>query len=309
MSISAVRQFNARTARGAGARCGQAGCRRIVRPGRGRVAAVIACLGLLHAATATAQEPVLIPEWDAADDANAAAIDHGSWQAILDGYLHSDDPSGVHRFDYAALQANAADSARLADYLASLQQVDPRLYSRAEQKAYWINFYNALTIQVVLGEYPVNSIRSIHEGWIPRTGPWDDVHATVAGEELTLNHIEHGILRPIWRDNRIHYAVNCASYGCPNLNPTAFTADNTEALLEAGARDYVNHPRGVDFVDDDFLVVSSIYDWYTVDFGGAEEGVLDHLARYAEPELAARLAEFEGAIDYEYDWSLNEPGR
>ena len=122
----------------------------------------------------------------------------------------------------------------------------------------------------------MDTIRDIHEGVVPYTGPWDDVHARVAGEDLTLNHMEHGILRPIWQDERIHYAVNCAAYGCPHLLATAFTADNTEALLDAGARDYVNNPRGVDIVDEDFIVISSIYDWYTEDFGDTEESVKEH---------------------------------
>ena len=79
---------------------------------------------------------------------------------------------------------------------------------------------------------------------------------------LTLDNIEHDILRPLWQDNRIHYAVNCASLGCPNLAPEVYTADNLERLLDQGARDYVNHPRGVEVLDEAFAVVSSIYYWY-----------------------------------------------
>ena len=157
----------------------------------------------------------LLDFWNVSDETNAETIDHSAWQSLLTTYLSS-HPSGVSRFDYAALKANAEDAAKLVGYLAHLQAHDPRAYARAEQKAYWINFYNALTVQVVVNAYPVDSIRDIHESWIPLSGPWDDVHATVAGQELTLNNIEHGILRPIWGDNRIHYAANCASYGCPN---------------------------------------------------------------------------------------------
>lgn len=253
-----------------------------------------------------APSSTLLEFWNASDETNTAAIDHSVWQSLLTTYLSS-HPSGVSRFDYAALKASAEDTAKLADYLAHLQALDPRAYNKAEQKAYWINFYNALTVQVVVNAYPVDSIRDIHESWIPLSGPWDDVHASVAGQELTLNHIEHGILRPIWRDNRIHYAVNCASYGCPNQSPTVFTAANTEELLDTAARAYVNHPRGVDFVDDDFLMISSIYDWYVEDFGDSQENVLAHLIQYAEEGLAARLKDFTGSVDYEYDWNLNQP--
>ena len=277
---------------------------------RCRGMAVSLLVAMLIAVTAHAQpKSELIPEWDASNEKNDAHIDHGAWQETLNEYLHAHD-SGVNRFDYAALKANAKGTARLAEYLNYLQGLNPTDYSRAEQKAYWINFYNALTVQVVLEAYPVDSIREINESFLKRPlrlGPWDDVHAKVAGRDVTLNAIEHGILRPIWRDNRIHYAVNCASYGCPNLSQTVYTADNTEKLLEAGARAYVNHPRGVDFVDDDFLVISSIYDWYGVDFGGTEQSIIRHLITYADDALAARLKTFSGSVDYEYDWNLNQP--
>ena len=279
---------------------------RAVSHGRLVLGLVAAALLVAPSFAPAAPSSTLLEFWDTSDETNTATIDHSDWQSLLTTYLSS-HPSGVNRFDYAALKANAEDRAELAGYLAHLQAHDPRAYARAEQKAYWINFYNALTVQVVVNAYPVDSIRNIHESWIPLSGPWDDVHAQVAGQELTLNNIEHGILRPIWRDNRIHYAVNCASYGCPNQSPTVFTAANTEELLDAGAHAYVNHPRGVDFVDDDFLVISSIYDWYVEDFGSKQASVLAHLIQYAEAGLAARLKNFAGSVDYEYDWSLNQP--
>ena len=247
--------------------------------------------------------------WDASDESSVARFEHDSWQEILNGYLRVRE-SDANRFDYAGLKSNTEDSAKLAAYVDALQGVDPRKFSKAEQKAYWINFYNALTVKIVAGAYPVDSIRDIRKNWLAGLifpGPWNDVHAKVAGQDMTLDTIESGILRPIWRDGRIHYALNCASIGCPDLLPTVFTAENTEAQLEAGARGYVNDTRGVDFVDDEFIVVSSIYDWYREDFGGSEEAVVEHLVRYAEDDLAKRLKSFEGSIDYEYDWSLNEP--
>ena len=256
-------------------------------------------------------QAVLIPVWDAGDDSNAATIDHSVWQSLLEAFVLEHE-SGVNRFDYAALKANSGERERLRGYLARLQAIDPRDYSRAEQKAYWINFYNALTVETVTEEYPVDSIREISEsllgigGFIP-VGPWRDVRAEVAGIDLTLDDMEHGILRPIYRDPRIHYGVNCASIGCPNLVTTAFSAGNTEELLDDAARAYVNHPRGVDIVDEDFMVISSIYTWFVEDFGGDEEGVIEHLLQFADPELAGQLREFFGFIEYEYDWALNQP--
>ena len=272
---------------------------------RDRIMLGLLGVALLAGVAKAAPGSELLSAWEASVETNAESIDHSAWQGILDTYLTS-HPSGINRFDYAALKANAEDAARLAGYLTSLQELDPRHYSRQEQQAYWINFYNALTVRVVVDAYPVDSIRDIYQGWLP-LGPWDDVHAEVAGMPLTLNNIEHGILRPIWRDPRIHYAVNCASHGCPNLSPTVYTAANTETQLEAGARAYINHPRGTSFVDDDFLLISSIYEWYVEDFGGTEKTVIDHLMQYAEEELAARLKTFSGSVDYEYDWNLNTP--
>ena len=265
----------------------------------------IAWFGLCATGTVAAADVDHATFWAARDDANASAIDHGPWQQILDLHLRAAHPSGVNRFDYAALKANAAQGRALAAYLQALQAVDPRRYSGAEQKAYWINFYNALTVKVVADAYPVESIRDIGGSWL-NPGPWDERHAKVAGRELSLNDIEHEILRPIWQDNRIHYAVNCASFGCPNLASKAYSSANTEQLLEDGARAYVNHPRGVAFADGD-LIVSSIYDWYQEDFGDDEQAVLEHLAKYAAPQLAAWLRDFDGYIDYAYDWTLNAP--
>ena len=245
------------------------------------------------------------PAWDRSDESNVERIDHGPWQHVLDTYV-APDSSGVNLVDYAALSGNPSDEAVLSGYLEYLQGIDPRDYSRAEQMAYWINLYNALTVSVVLDAYPVESIKNIHEGIVPLTGPWGDVHANVAGQDLTLDNIEHDILRPVWQDRRIHYAVNCAAYGCPQLAKTAFTAENTEMLLEAGAHAYVNHSRGVDVVDEDFVIISSIYSWYAGDFGGTEKSVIEHLARYADTDLAEFLKRYEGALEYDYNWSLNE---
>ena len=264
-------------------------------------------LGLLALAGVSCGTPSADASWSDHDPTNTGRLDHGEWQALLDAYLITDDPSGVHLFDYAKLKANAADGGRLASYIDYLEGLDPRRYSKDVQMAYWINLYNAVTVRVVLDEYPVASIKEIHEGLIPGAGPWGDVHAMVAGHRLTLDNIEHDILRPIWRDNRIHYAVNCASMGCPNLAPEPYTAANLERLLEQGARDYVNHVRGAELLDEAFGVVSSIYYWYQEDFGNSEAGVLEHLRNYAEGDLAEQLRDFDGSLDHEYDWNLNAP--
>ncbi len=124
---------------------------------------------------------------------------------------------------------------------------------------------------------------------------------TITGQALTLNDIEHRILRPIWNDPRTHYAVNCASLGCPNLQTQAFTADNTEALLESAANAFVNSSKGAS-VSGNTITLSSIYEWFEADFV-QDGGALKHMSKY-RPELA----KFDGKIkyDYDYDWDLNQ---
>ena len=262
---------------------------------------------LLALGAASCAAPSADVSWADHDATSAEQVDHVEWQALLDAYLITDDPSGVNLVDYPKLQVNPADQERLERYIAYLEGLDPRRFARDEQMAYWINLYNAVTVKVVLGEYPVDSIKNIHEGVIPWTGPWGDIHTSAAGQPLTLDNIEHDILRPIWRDPRIHYAVNCASMGCPNLQPEVYTGENLERLLEQGAREYINHPRGAELLDEAFGVVSSIYFWFPEDFGNSEAGVLEHLRKYAEGELAEMLQDFDGSLDHEYDWSLNAP--
>jgi hypothetical protein len=259
----------------------------------------------IPAALHAAPKPEPWPRWEAHDASSTTTIDHSGWGRFLETYLVTDPPSGVNLVRYG--EVTAEDRRMLETYLEALQAVQVTRLNRAEQKAYWINFYNALTIKVILDHYPVESITDIDiSPGLFSNGPWKAKLVVVEGEKISLDDIEHRILRPIWQDNRVHYAVNCASIGCPNLQPEPFTVENTEQLLEKGAREYIRHPRGARFVDDDHLVLSSIYDWFQVDFGGSERGVLRHLSRYADPAVSERLVRFDGDIDYEYDWELND---
>jgi hypothetical protein len=115
-------------------------------------------------------------------------------------------------------------------------------------------------------------------------------------------------LRPIFADPRIHYAVNCASIGCPDLAREAYGRDTTEAMLDAAARAFVNHPRGAR-IERGRLRVSSIYDWFKADFGGSDAAVILHLGSYAAPDLAEALRGIRKIDDHGYDWSLNDAAR
>ena len=251
-----------------------------------------------------APEADLWERWTAHTPGAAGTVDHGVWSVLIQRYrsLPSD---GVARFSYSTI--SPADRAALDGYLDQLSATPISAFDRPEQFAFWVNLYNALTVAVVLDHYPVASIRDIDiSPGLFANGPWGAGLIEVEGETLSLDDVEHRILRPIWQDPRIHYAVNCAAIGCPNLQSSAFTAANTEALLEAGAVDFVNHWRGAS-VNRGRLTVSSIYEWFQEDFGGSELGVVAHLRRYAGPTLTGRLAGIDGIHDHEYDWRLNAP--
>jgi hypothetical protein len=244
--------------------------------------------------------------WKTHNENNQSQISHQLFDGILKTYLTTSHTSKVHLFRYNKVTIN--DKKKLTQYLNQLQAIKITNYSRLEQKAYWINLYNALTVQVILKHYPVKSILKINisPGFFSR-GPWGAKLLTVEGEKISLNDIEHRILRPIWKDNRIHYAVNCASYSCPNLASKTYTAQSTEQLLHEGAKQYINHKRGVTFDNDNDLVLSKIYDWYQIDFGDNEKNLIKHLIKYANPELKRKLLKFDGDIDYKYNWNLNQP--
>ena len=244
----------------------------------------------------------LWPRWQQHNPTSTLQVDHETWTGFLQKYLVPHQPEGVHKVRFAVVTAE--DHQVLKAYLQQLQKTQISQYSRSEQQAFWINLYNAATIDLILDHHPVASIKDISFGFFS-FGPWDEKLLQVEGEPISLNDIEHRILRPIWRDPRLHYAISCASLGCPNLEQVAFTPENTATLLDSGARAFVNHPRGVRFADDDELVLSTIYDWFDEDFGGNEAGVLAHIKQFANPELRKQLDAFDGDIEYEYDWRLN----
>lgn len=244
------------------------------------------------------------PRWEAHVAGSERAVDHDPWDAILAEVVTLGD-DGVARVDYPALTGDSLRG-QLDGYIAQLASTPVSELDRAEQQAYWINLYNALTLQVMRDHYPVDSIQDVDiSPGLFSSGPWGAELIAVEDEILTLDDIEHRILRPLWRDPRIHYAVNCASIGCPNLQGRAWRAATLDADLEAAATAYVNHDRGFT-VDDGDLVVSSIYDWFMADFGGNDEGVLRHLAQYASPDRQAILQSARRISDHRYDWALND---
>lgn len=223
-------------------------------------------------------------------------LDHGLFQGLLNRHLQTDAPDGIHRFDYRAAQT---DRPILDAYVATLEATDPASLSRDEALAYWLNLYNAGMIQLVLE-------RGVYDSVIDnRVYFFLTDHFEVAGTRLSLDKIENQIIRVQWDEPRIHYGLNCASLSCPNLAATPFNGAELDAQLNAAARAYINHPRGVAGVRGSRLVVSEIYQWFASDFGGDDASLIAHLRQYASAPLADQLTPDLRVSTQPYDWTLN----
>jgi len=223
-------------------------------------------------------------------------VDHSPFQAILDRHLKTEQADGINKFDYR----NAlADRDAVAAYVAGLEAIDPADLNSEEALAYWLNFYNAGMIHLILqrGEF--------HSVFDDRVYHFLTDHFEVAGQALSLDKIENQVIRVLWDEPRIHYGLNCASLSCPNLQPIAFSGDTLDTQLDAAAYEYINHPRGVAGLQGRRVVVSEIFEWFKEDFGGSDRGIIDHIAQYAEGDLAADLSDARRVRTQTYDWTLN----
>lgn len=251
-----------------------------------------------------APKPDLWPVWQLNNPASTQTINHSVWNQFLQNYLRTNTPDDINRVAYN--QVPASEQAILTEDIKRLEAVNIDDYAPAEQRAYWMDLYNEQTVLLVLQHMPVKSILDINLGgdWLFSRGPWDAKLLTIEGRKLSLNDIEHRIVRPIWPSPLNHYGLNCASLGCPNLLPQAFSGANLLPLLAANARAFINNPAHVS-VGPNGLSVSNIYIWYQSDFGGTDQGVIDHLMQYAAPALKKQLANIHKIYSHQYDWQLN----
>ena len=235
------------------------------------------------------------------DPESTLIINHSAWTTFLGSYVTS-GADGLNRVAYNRITAE--DKQGLEAYIHTLEAIDVPRYNRNEQFAFWANLYNAVTVNLVIDAYPVTSIRKIKSGAFS-FGPWAKKRIQVGRHALSLDDVEHGILRASWRDPRIHYALNCASVSCPNLALQAYSGQTLGHALDASARAYINHPRGAQ-IEQGQLTVSSIYEWYVQDFGNSDQGVIQHLQQFAEGAFAQELASVQKISGHGYDWSLND---
>ena len=270
------------------------------------VAAIVAMAALLVPAMASSARAEVDPAFVAYSKGSTVTVDHAAFDALLKTYVTA-DAQGLNRVDYKAFKAR--DHAALKAYLVKLEPVDVAKLDRPEQFAFWANLYNAKTIDIVLDKYPVKSIKDITLGGsliaAVTGGPWKAKSLRALGRDMSLDDIENAILRPLFKDPRVHYSINCASVGCPNIGREALTGAKLESQLDVAAKAYINSPRGIRAADGK-VTASSIYSWFQADFGNSPQGVLEHARKYADPALKRKLEGITTIADFNYDWSLND---
>lgn len=230
-----------------------------------------------------------------------AAFDHthSDFTAILRKHVANE------KVDYSALKN---DPDKLGGYLVRLsevQEADFQKWSKDEQKAFLINLYNATTLKLVVDHYPVKSIKDIGGLF---SGPWKQEAVKVFGKALTLDHLEKDMLLKGYNDPRIHFAVNCASIGCPALRSEAFQAAKLDAQFQEQGKNFLQD-KSKNRVDSGagVLYLSSIFDWYESDFKTAAGSVEKFVAPYFTDVDRKAIEDGGLKIKYtDYDWSLNK---
>ena len=221
------------------------------------------------------------------------SVSHSLFGELLNKYVSEG------KVDYAGFQS---EEAKLDQYLDLLQGVDPKTLSGKEQFAFYANAYNAWTIKLILTKYP--DITSIKELGIFNTGPWKKKVVRLRGETVSLDHIEHDILRPRFKDPRVHFAINCAAKSCPPLGSEPFLAEKLDQQLDDVTRSFINNPQSYR-LEGRNLHVSRIFKWFSEDFN---EDALSFFIKYAHGELKTKLEPQPEKINIKYlayDWSLN----
>ena len=217
--------------------------------------------------------------------ATAQQPDHNLFTPVLSGLVNE---NGL--VDYRSL---AAHPEVLTHYLNELITHSPQqTWSREEVLAYWINTYNAFTLKLVADHYPLRSIRDLKE-------PWDRELIPYRGRKISLNHVEHRILRKM-EEPRIHFAINCASLSCPVLAREAYTADQLDEQLNLAAQRFINDPDR-NRINANRLQLSKIFKWFQKDFT-SQGSLIDFISGYSH----TAIDEHAGIEFLEYNWNLNE---
>lgn len=246
----------------------------------------------------------LWPMWEVNNPLSKNTISHQKWQAFLDKRVFANE-EGINLVDYPHI--DSADKKLLKNYIDQMSKINIDDYNRKEQLAYWINVYNALTVNVVVNYYPVSSIRKIKiSPGLFSIGPWGANLINVTHMDLSLDEIHNRIIRSIWNDPRTHYAINNATLGAANLSKEAYRGAIIESQLNEAASNYINSLRGAQVIEGK-LIVSKIYEWFAEDFGDNPADVIDHIKQFAKEPLYSQLKHINTIDSYVYNWHLNSP--
>ena len=229
-------------------------------------------------------------------------IDHSRWEQLLAKHV---DRNGM--VNYRAWKADAAAVSGLDNYLNHLSRATWDVKTpAATQIAFWINAYNAVTVRGILREYPTSSIRN-HTARLLGYNIWKDLKLRVAGRQFSLDDMEHKILRKMG-EPRIHFAIVCASIGCPKLQAWAFTPDKLDSQLTTAAQEFFQDKSKVQFdLSTSEVRLSQILSWFGTDFGKDQKAQLRYIALYAPAGTRELLASGRARVSFlEYDWGLNE---
>lgn len=212
---------------------------------------------------------------------------HANWEKLLQKHVSA---SGVVNYN-----GFKASEKQLDDYLAFIESHAPEVsWSKNKTMAYWINAYNAYTIKLILKNMPLKSIMEINQG-----KAWDLNFIPHGSQKISLNHIEHKILREKYKDPRIHFAVNCASFSCPKLSNKAFTESNLNAQLDALSRSFINNSKK-NIISKSSVKISQLFNWYKGDFSDGNS-VIPFINKYSTTKVDS-----DAKVDFlEYNWSLN----
>jgi hypothetical protein len=221
---------------------------------------------------------------------------HEIWDGLLKKHV---EPTGM--VDYKGF---ISDSIQLNAYLDILSEgsPDPKSYSREARLAYWINAYNAFTVKLIVDNYPLESIKDLNPTVaIPMVSTiWNKKFFSIGGEKMSLDNIEHDILRKEFNEPRIHFAINCASISCPPLRSEAYLAERLEQQLEEQASMFINDPER-NVLTPDNPEISKIFSWFSGDFK-KNQSLIEFLNKYANTKINE-----DADIDYmDYDWRLNQ---
>lgn len=219
-------------------------------------------------------------------------IEHDSFDSLLETYVDSEG-----QIAYEKWKESDEDLKELKSYLESVAEAEPKGHSSDARLAFYINAYNATVIASIINHWPTDSPMSVK-------GFFKVEKHDIAGKEMTLDKLEHGLIRKKFDEARIHFVLVCAAKSCPRLRQKALTEENLDSVLAAAAEEFIPAATSL---DDGKVVTSKLFKWFAKDFEEAEGSVREYLASYTDGDVKEALGKEDVTIDFsEYDWKVNK---